>query len=98
MDKVRTNRPRVVFWLDKPMQVYSPILRALQCSELLELRVNFTQPAESHLLKADGEIGASAVWSDALLKGYRYNCVGSRFRDGFQSALKEAGDGQNWLA
>jgi glycosyltransferase involved in cell wall biosynthesis len=88
----------MVFWLQKPMQVYTPVFRELAAQPGVDLRVLFAASSERDLLPPDKEIGPQAQWSRSLLDGYEHRCIGSGFADGYRSAVAESRDGACRLA
>lgn len=65
----RVVPPRVMFWLPKPMNVYTPILRTLAEGGQVSLGVVYFGKHRKDCFD-DGETGTRAVFDESLLEGY----------------------------
>ena len=74
------------FWLEKPMQVYTPILQALARHDPQSPEVFFFPAKNEGLFGGDAETGAAAIWGKEMLQGYNYVVQ----RPGYWAALRVA--------
>ena len=93
MSGPNVRRPQIAFWLPKPMNVYSPLLRELARAGRVDLRVVYFGDGRRDLFD-DGETGARKIWDASLLDGYPSVWTRDSALAGFRAASTQAAGGR----